>query len=306
MLRKKNITLNDKKASGNEILKKNDSIKIYFSDETLSKFHTEDKKNTFDTGMTNNKKYPLDILYEDDDILVVNKPAGILSQKASKEDYSVNDAVLDYCFSNYPEMKKNGFKPAVCNRLDRNTSGIILAGKSIKGLQHLSTGLKDRSFKKYYYTIVSGDFKSFQDKNNDKGYFCAYISKDDTNNKSYIISSEDYNRLGQSAGLKYKKIENEFEIINSNARCSLIKVKLITGKSHQIRAHLAYLGFSVIGDFKYGNPKDNAYFKQVYQLKEHLLHAALVSFTDLSDNMHEIEAEMPEKMKLICTGEGLI
>ena len=126
MLRKKNITLNGKKASGNEKLEVNDKVQLFFSDETLEKFMGEEKEV---------KKGSLEILYEDENVIFINKPAGMLSQKAKKEDVSLNEYLAGYLLDSGAMTKEDfrTFHPAVCNRLDRNTSGIVAAGKTMAG-----------------------------------------------------------------------------------------------------------------------------------------------------------------------------
>ncbi|MBP5305699.1 MAG: RluA family pseudouridine synthase, partial [Lachnospiraceae bacterium] len=138
-LRKKNITLNDKKADGKESLSEGDIVKIFFSDETFEKFSSGDVGSTVKIAETLNipKDFKVpDTIYEDEDVLILNKPVGVLSQKAKADDYTITEWL-------YERVGLSGtFKPAVCNRLDRNTSGIIFAGKSITGLQMLSDALK--------------------------------------------------------------------------------------------------------------------------------------------------------------------
>ena len=153
MLRKKNIKLNDAKASGKEILNENDCIKVYFSDETFAKLKGASKDIFLDVSSD------IDVIYEDKDILIVNKPAGVLSQKAAASDISINEMILSYLMKTKQinEDSIHGFKPSIANRLDRNTSGLILAGKTLKGQQYLSQALKERSCKKIYHAIVAGE-----------------------------------------------------------------------------------------------------------------------------------------------------
>ena len=155
MLRKKNIVLNEKKASGKEILQEKDQVKIYFSDETFSKFSSaaafpdrarpREDRYRFSGGneKTDGKKsrksdgQALNIVYEDSDILVISKPVGLLSQKASADDDSANDRIIAYLLESgqiTPEELRT-FHPSICNRLDRNTSGLLIAGKTMRGLQ---------------------------------------------------------------------------------------------------------------------------------------------------------------------------
>ena len=132
MLRKKNITLNDKKCAGGELLKEGDVIKLWLAEDTINKFSTEQQR-----PKCNVKLKPV---YEDEDIIIFNKPAGLLSQKAREDDESVNDALIDYLFTTGQLTLEDmaTFKPSICNRLDRNTSGLVICGKSLYGLQTIA------------------------------------------------------------------------------------------------------------------------------------------------------------------------
>ena len=146
MMRKKNITLNGKKASGNEITAKGDCIRIFVSDETYEKFSVKERAQT--TALRKAEALsPEQIIYEDSDILIFNKPAGLLSQKSRPEDVSANERFLAYLLQKgeLTETEMQTFRPSVCNRLDRNTSGLLLAGKSLAGLQAMSEALRSRS-----------------------------------------------------------------------------------------------------------------------------------------------------------------
>lgn len=297
MLRKKNIVLNDKKAQGDEIIKSGDVIKLYLADETIAKFKGDKGLVTSDKSWVTNLSRNLKILYEDSDIMAVHKEPGILSQKANKEDYSINEAIVDYVASSDSYNHSETFKPSVCNRLDKNTSGIILAGITLKGSQYLSRVLKDRSIDKYYFTIVKGELKN--------NITCeAYISKDSDKNLSKVITCEDFITMNKHGDLNfrdYSKIVTEFIPISTNKKSTLLKIKLITGKTHQIRAHLKHLGFPLAGDMKYGDKTYNSYMKDKYGLKTHLLHAGIVK---LSDNL-VINDPLPEIFIKICEGEKL-
>ena len=181
MLRKKNIKLNDKKADGTEILKVGDSVKFYLSDETISSFQKNGVADDQSAEGRNALTDPRNIIYEDDDILLVYKPSGILSQKAKPQDYSINEMIIDYLLQtgSITEESLQTFRPSVCNRLDRNTSGIILAGKTPKGSRYLSQIIKDRSLKKYYKAVVVG-------KCNLSGVYRAQLIKDSKTNKVSI------------------------------------------------------------------------------------------------------------------------
>lgn len=156
MLRKKNIVLNGKKATGNEKLGVGDSVKLFLADDTIGKF----------AGLAPIKEeyqvsVDLDIIYEDANVLFINKPAGMLSQKAAKDDVSMVEHVIAYLLAegSITQEELRTFRPSICNRLDRNTSGLIVAGKSLIGLQAMARLFKDRTLKKYYLCFVKGEIR---------------------------------------------------------------------------------------------------------------------------------------------------
>lgn len=255
MLRKKNIVLNDKKASGIEILNLNDEIKLWLSDATIAKFKAH---STYDENYENsNYKFEKErIIYEDDDILIYNKPVGLLSQKSNKNDISLNELFIQYLLDSNKITKDEFelFKPSICNRLDRNTSGLILMGKSILALQILNKLIYNRDIKKYYICIVYGIIKGKQN-------IKAYLYKDEKTNKVIVKDKKFTNS---------KYIETEYEAIYSGEGKTLLKIGLITGKSHQIRAHLSFIGHPIVGDNKYSNIKNEKFKYQLlhsYELK---------------------------------------
>lgn len=262
MLRKKNFVLNDKKATGKEILKEHDVVKLYISDDTFEKF----KANT-DTIVTSNSyttnKFDISsrIVYQDDDVLIVNKPEGMLSQKSTSTDVSINEYILDYLIKSNSINKDNlvNYKPSIVNRLDRNTTGLIIAAKNLKSAQYLSRIIRDRQVNKYYKCIVCGEFDK-------SGAYKAFLTKDTVTNKVNITDKPINNNS--------ELIETSYELLSCENDLSVLKVHLITGKSHQIRAHLAYLGYPILGDKKYGNNNIN----KKYKVKNQLLHAYRLEF----------------------------
>lgn len=309
MLRKKNIKWNNKKASGNEILSRGDCVKLFMTDETIAKFRKDgaipvfvDSNEENHKGLLNVSKRLLpDILYEDGDVLILNKPTGILSQKAKPEDYTINEQIVDY----YHEKKGANplFVPSVCNRLDRNTSGVILAGMSLKGSRSLSAMLKERTLDKYYLTVVSGKVPGLE---RVKGY----LTKQSTHNRAVIYTSQE--EAEKNGADKASYIETQYEPIAygkiKDTDFTLLRVKLITGKTHQIRAHLHSMGYPIIGDGKYGYKHINNLVKKEFSLKHQLLHAYCVTFPedvlDLSPDLSGlmIKAIPPEQFLEIVKG----
>lgn len=282
MLRKKNITLNGKKADGTEKLKCGDEIRLFLSDETYEKF----------AGKVQPKeKFPmakLNIVYEDNNVIFINKPAGMLSQKSVPSDVSLNEYLLGYLEKSgqWKQEESKAFRPSVCNRLDRNTSGMVICGKSMAGLQQMAALLKDRGLHKYYLCLVKGVMTESQ-------HLEGYLLKDENSNQVKIFQKE-------TEGAAH--IITEYEPLYTDGEVTLLKVTLVTGKSHQIRAHLSSIGHPIIGDPKYGDRKVNAFFRETHGIKNQMLHAWKLTFPELAeplDNLSEksFEAEPAGLMK---------
>ncbi len=288
-MRTNKIKLNGKKPKGNEILQVNDSIKLFFREEQMATL--ESQKEIKKVGIH------FETVYEDAHLLIVNKPMGLLTQKDTPESHSLADEVLYYLKENGsydPEISK-GFTPAPCNRLDRNTAGIVLVGKNIATLQSLSSMLQTKEISKYYMCIVLGRVTAPMIL---KGYHKRYEGKNEVSITTEYVEGS-------------KPVETRILPLKTNGRYTLVEVQLVTGKTHQIRAHLSQIGHPIIGDPKYGDPIENQYFEQKYGLKYQILCAYKVKFelckaplTYLQDRVFTVPA--PRIYSEICTGEHII
>ena len=279
MLRKKNITLNGKKAEGHEILALDDRVCMFFSEETFAKFSGTSA--TTADGQAPKTSLALEgmaacsclrgitVLYEDEDFLILDKPAGILTQKAEAGDSSLNEWLIGYLLSAnaISEEELCTFHPSVCNRLDRNTSGIVLCGKSLPGLQYLSKCIKDRSVRKFYHTICVGALRG-------PAKIEGYLVKDTAKNRVTVSQSSPLCHAEEKAS----PVCTIYSPLLTTEKYTLLEVELITGKTHQIRAHLASIGHPLIGDFKYGQESINGVLKKSCGLRHQLLHACRVEF----------------------------
>lgn len=296
MLRKKNITLNGKSAKGPEMLAPGDEVKLFFSDETYEKFAGGEAK--ADIYREAYQKWKdIAVLYEDAHVLILNKPAGILSQKAEEKDLSLNEWLVGYLLQNHTitEGDLALFKPSICNRLDRNTSGLVLCGKSLAGSQALTKLIRERQVRKFYHTIVTGSLT-------EACRIEGYLSKDEKNNKVTITSGR------QSAKQDY--IQTAYRPLAYNENTTYLEVELITGKTHQIRAHLSGIGHPLIGDYKYGNKAINEKYKAKYGLSSQLLHAYRLEFPRLCGPLNglsekEVIAPLPELFDVIAGNEAM-
>ena len=334
MMRKKNITLNGNKCDGSERLLEGDEVKLFLSDETIEKFSgypgasdcppqtdaspmpasqtatsqtVTSQTVTSQTVTSRTFKSPaftagegrrrLDIIYEDQHILIVNKPSGMLSQKAREGDISLNEYILNYLIDSgkLPISQLRTFKPSICNRLDRNTSGLVVAGKSLAGLQVMNEVFKDRSIHKYYQCLVEGKIA-------DKQLIAGFLRKDEANNTVKIYPLEVENSV---------PIMTEYMPLAGNGRFTLLRVTLITGRSHQIRAHLASIGHPITGDYKYGKKSLNEAMQKKYGVRSQMLHSWRLIMPDTLPapldylEGREFTAGLPAKFGEVLAGEGI-
>lgn len=300
MLRKKNITLNGKKAEGKEALSEGDIIRCFFAEETFLKFAGKEVTCEKTSSYTEAYKELSDItvLYEDEHIIVLNKPAGLLTQKAKDTDLSLNEWLIGYLLTTgkITDTQLKTFKPSVCNRLDRNTSGLVLCGKSLKGSQYLSRIIKEHSLRKFYYTVCEGTISK-------ELLLEGYLTKNERTNTVTVVSGKEHTTCnGDYIKTIFTPLAqgsyHSTNHTNHELYATLLGVELFTGKTHQIRAHLSSIGHPILGDRKYGGSLQ-------FQLKYQLLHAHHVIFPEDTEFPHlsgkTIVAPCPKQFVQIAT-----
>ncbi|NFG62917.1 RluA family pseudouridine synthase [Clostridium sp. CMCC3677] len=256
-LRKKDIRVNGKKQSEKYFLEEGDIVEIKYI-----KSNPEKKEKFIQVNFSGMKT-----AYEDENLLVVEKWPGILvhPDKDEKEP-TLTDYVLSYLKEKGSYVPENEitFTPAPCNRLDRNTSGLVMFGKTFEGLKSINETIREDRVRKYYVALVKGKVKD--------GLYTGYILKNQDTNISKVYEKE----VPDS-----KKIAMEVTTTQTNGAYSLLEINLITGRSHQIRAHLSHLGSPIIGDDKYGDRKLNSFFKNKYGLEYQYLYAYKLVFKEM-------------------------
>ncbi len=285
MLRKKNIVLNGKKAVGSELVKEGDTVRMYLSDETIAKFTYSTYNETFDDSnhnlltcsndrhsgrknlktvndMVNDAPRDFDIVYEDENVLFVNKHSDLLTHRGMSHESSLNDQVRAYIYENSGSPDAHGFIASPANRLDRNTTGLVLFGKHLMAIRELTDIVAKRKINKFYLAFVAG-------KCDLNGDVISYLRKDKSRNLSMLTSDP-------AEGSR--KIITSYNTINACDKASLVKAELITGKSHQLRAQLSFCGYPIIGDLKYGSRAVNHRFFDELDVERQMLHAYRISF----------------------------
>ena len=280
---RKDVKVNGKRGREDTILQLDDELTLYISDDDMRKFKRKERQVR--------AKRQFRIAYEDENIIVVEKPFGLLTHgdHTEKKNHLTNQ-VVDYLIEkgDYNSRIERTFSPAPVNRLDRNTTGLVLFAKNYMALQELNSLMREKNrIRKYYMTIVSGNLK-------EKLVLRDRMVKDSRNNKVTVVSEDEEGLL----------METIVTPVKSNDRYTLVQVEIITGRTHQIRAHLSKAGHPVIGDVKYGDRRVNSYVNKKFGLSTQLLHAYRLEF-DLDGSKLEyltgksVEAQLPyEFMKI--------
>ena len=259
MLRKKRIKLNGAKALGNEIISDGNMLSMYLAEDTMDSFMEE--------KTVHKAERHFGIVYEDENILIVTKPAGLLTHPESAKDRdTLIDQILFYLNEKgeYVPNKEAAFTPAVCNRLDRNTGGMVIAGKNLQSVQAVNKAIAEKKIQKFYITMVRGEMHENHE-------FFGYHVKDEKTNQVKVLKKETPGASKIFTKVKPLEVKDGF---------SLLEVELITGKSHQIRAHLKSMGYSVVGDRKYGDERVNKRIREKYGLNNQFLYACRLVFNE--------------------------
>ena len=300
MLRKKNIELNGKKAEPGALLCGGDTVSLWLSEETIASFRgglpgTDGavSRNSGHEGQAGDRSAgrgllrsgnehkagraekellrTVSVIYEDEQILIADKPAGLLSQKAAASDYSLNEYLLDrlQAQSDIP-AETHGFRPSVCNRLDRNTSGLVTFAKTYQAARFLTGLFADRGIHKYYLALVAGEMTEAE-------RIEGWLRKQEAGNQVEVHSRP-------FAGAD--RIETAYEPLRqltfgrARTAATLLRVLLVTGKTHQIRAHLQSLGHPILGDPKYGDRDLNRRLSAETGINHQFLHAWELQFPE--------------------------
>lgn len=281
MFRQKDVKVNSKRVKIDYITQVGDEVDIYLKDDLLNEFHKE--------ALLRPVKADFNIIYEDENILVIDKPKGLLVHGDEGEKrITLQNMVLNYLKEKgeWDPNSLDGFIPSPAHRLDRNTSGILIFGKNLPTLQQLLELFRERTqIEKRYTLLVRGDISP-------KGEINFPLMKDSEKKMVKVVPES---KGGKKALTIYKRIKSyQFGY-------SLVEAELMTGRTHQLRVHFAYISHPIVGDSKYGDYKVNEMFEKMYGLKNQFLHASYFKFKKIDGKLSylsdkEFISPLPEKL----------
>lgn len=263
LFRNKKVKVNNKREKENYMLQLDDIVQLYISDTSVIEVKQK---------MTPAK--PIEVVYEDENILLVNKPFGLLTHPDSPGD---NDTLIDRALYHISQQEgyipSPTFTPSTCNRLDRNTGGIVIVAKNYTALKSANKLVRERGIKKLYLCVVKGVI-------NEAGEVENFLLKDEESNKVDILETHEEGAKG---------VHTKYNPIAHNNDYSLMEVELITGRPHQIRAHFASIGHPIVGDIKYGDKNTNKLFLDRFGLRHQFLYAYKLIFTSKEDGLEYLK-----------------
>lgn len=242
-IRLKKIKVNRRRAEISQILNVGDTLQLFLAEDFFKDTRSEGKPQDLGAIRVN-----LDVLYEDENILLVNKRPGVSVHEDADGD--ANTLILHiwaylYGKGEYDPKAENSFAPALCNRIDRNTGGIVIAAKNAEALRIMNEKIKARELDKFYLCVVHGTPKPKE------ATLHGFLIKNAKENTVRVYDGD--------APKNAKEIRTRYKMLRSNGELSLLEVELLTGRTHQIRAHMAHIGHPLLGDGKYGiNKNDRA------------------------------------------------
>lgn len=274
LFRKNRVRLNGKKVKENHMLNVGDVLQLY-----IEKPQSEPKQ-----GISRAKPGgEIALIYEDVNIMIADKPAGLLTHPDSPGDTdTLIDRALQHICIQEGNCGSETFSPAVCNRLDRNTSGIVIIAKNYKALKAVNHTIRDRWLRKLYLCIVAGKMEK-------SGEIKGFLKKDENRNVVSVTEAEDGE--GKKIHTVFRTLGVSETVKELGKQFSLLEVELVTGRSHQIRAHFASLGHPLAGDAKYGDRHINEYFRKNYGLRHQFLHAYKIVFEEVHEDISYLKGK---------------
>ncbi len=246
-IRKKRIKVNHKRAEISTRLQEGDKVELYIGDDFLAKPSKDESYKTLSPDLA--------IAYEDDHILIIEKPFGLVVHEDKGEQlHTLVNYIKAYLYQkgDYRPEEEHSFTPALCNRIDRNTGGLVIAAKTAEGLRVMNQKIKDKEIQKQYLCILHGT------PHPKEGVLQGYLYKDCDKNKVTVFSAP---REGA------KMAVTKYRVLEEKQNLSLAEITLVTGRTHQIRAQMASVGHPLLGDVKYGAPKQKNTYQALYSYR---------------------------------------